>query len=63
MRVVNYGSGEFFAYSERLFIYNFSTKALQSLPDAASARRYVEGRSFAPERDCAPGFAWGWNTP
>jgi hypothetical protein len=62
LRLFTFRSEDFFPYGPNLYVFDASRKSLQALPDAASARRYFQGRSLAPERDCPPGFAWGWTS-
>jgi hypothetical protein len=50
-----------YPYGERLFLYNVEQKKVYRLINAAAARAYFRGSTFRPERDCPPGFAWGWN--
>lgn len=61
LSVLTYKRSDFYPYAGNLFIYNAAQKELHSLSDANAAREYFERTDFVPERDCPPGFAWGWN--
>lgn len=53
---------DFYPYGKDLLIYNFPQKKLYGLSSADKARQYFERTGFAPEQECPPGFAWGWNS-
>jgi hypothetical protein len=61
LSLLTYRSWDSFAYGDDLLVYDYSRKTIRPLPDVDSAQDYFEHNGFAPERDCPPGFAWGWN--
>lgn len=61
LSVVTYNNTDMYPYGKNLLIYNFTQKKLYALIDADAARQYFQSTNFVPERDCPPGFAWGWN--
>jgi hypothetical protein len=61
LSVVTYNNDDVYSYGKDLLIYNAAQKKLYSLVDVETARQYFENANFIPEKDCPPGFAWGWN--
>jgi hypothetical protein len=61
LSVVTYNNQDTYPYGKDLLIYNFTQKKVISLSDAGTARQYFKSTGFVPEKDCPPGFAWGWN--
>jgi hypothetical protein len=61
LSIVTYNSKDTYSYGKDLLIYNFIQEKLYALTDADTARQYFRSTNFVPERNCPPGFAWGWN--
>jgi hypothetical protein len=61
--ILTYRREIFYPYSEKLLVYNADQKRTYPLIDAGATRRYFQQSNFNPDRDCPPGFAWGWNNP
>jgi len=61
LSILTYNNNDLYPYGKDLLIYNFAQKRLYPLTDANTARQYFESTDFVPEKDCPPGFAWGWN--
>jgi hypothetical protein len=61
LSITTYNLQTTYPYGEDLLIYNFGHQKLYSLVDADTARQYFKNTDFIPEKDCPPGFAWGWN--
>jgi hypothetical protein len=59
--IVTYNNNDTYPYGKDLLIYNYVQKKLYSLADVTTARQYFQSTHFIPEKDCPPGFAWGWN--
>ena len=61
LSIITYNNYDSYPYGKDLLIYNVAQKKLYSLTDIDSARQYFQHVNFVPEKDCPPGFAWGWN--
>jgi hypothetical protein len=61
LSVTTYNNQDTYPYGENLLIYNFVQEKLYPITDADTARQYFNNANFVPEKNCPPGFAWGWN--
>jgi hypothetical protein len=61
LSVLTYNNTDVYPYGKNLLIYSATQEKLYSLMNADTARQYFQSTNFVPERDCPPGFAWGWN--
>ena len=63
LSVFTYRDWDSYPYGDTLLVYNDRQKEAHRLADLSAAQQYFQASGFVPERDCPPGFAWGWNTP
>jgi len=58
--VVHTYETDVYSYDDKLVVYDYRTGRVYPLSSREVAQQYYDTLGFNHERECPPGFAWGW---